>query len=77
MEQQPGFASFIPLIILTLPIVFINVSLAKRKGKSLIAYGLLSLIPIVGIYFGIFLASLTDKSLNEKIDKIISLLDER
>lgn len=77
MEQQPGLASFIPLLILTIPIVIFNIFLAQRKGKNPLSYGALSLIPLVGFYIGLYLASLTDKSISDKIDKIINLLESR
>jgi len=77
MQQQPGFLAFIPLIMMTMPIVIINIFIAKRKGRNPILHGALSLIPLVGFYLAIYLASLTDKSVGEKIDKIIQLLESR
>jgi hypothetical protein len=77
MEPQPGIASFIPLLIMTIPIVIFNVFLSKRKGRNPIAYGALSLIPLVNFYLAVYLASLTDKSISDKIDKIITLLESR
>jgi len=77
MDPQPGIVSFIPLLIVTIPIIIFNAFLAKRKGKNSLLYGALSLIPFVGFYLAIYLASLTDKSLSEKIDKIITLLESR
>jgi hypothetical protein len=77
MEQQPGIISFIPLIIMTIPIVIFNVFLSKRKGRDPIVFGVLSVIPLVGFYLALYLASLTDKSISEKIDKIITLLESR
>lgn len=77
MEQPPGLSQFIPLMILTIPIVIFNVFLAKRKGKNSISYGALSLIPLVGFYLAIYLASLTDKTICHKIDQIVKLLESR
>ncbi len=77
MEQQPGFLSLVPLMVMTIPIIIFNVFLSKRKGKNPILYGALSLFPLVGFYLAIYLASLTDKSISEKIDKIINLLESR
>ncbi len=78
MEQAPVLASpLIPLFIMTIPIVIFNMFLSKRKGRNVILYGALSFIPFVGFYLAIYLASLTDKSVNDKIDKIISLLEAR
>lgn len=77
MEPQPGFAPLIPLLIMILPIVIINIFLAKRKGRNPIFYGIFSIIPVVGIYLAIYLASLTDKSILGKIDKLIQMLENR
>ncbi len=77
MEQQPGFASFIPLLIMTVPIVIFNIFLARRKDKSPFLYGTLSIIPLVGFYLALYLASLTEKSISDKIDKIIDILESR
>jgi hypothetical protein len=78
MEQAPTLASpLIPLFIMTIPIVIFNMFLSKRKGRNIILYGALSFIPIVGFYLAIYLASLIDTSVSERIDKIISLLEAR
>ena len=77
MNQTPQFVSFIPLIIITLPIIIFNIFLAKRKGKSPLIYGFLSIIPLIGMYLAIYLASLTDKSVINKIEQIITLLEGR
>ena len=69
--------SFISLLIMSIPILIFNIFLAKRKGKNPVYYGILSLIPLVGFYLAIYLASLIDKSINEKIDKIINMLESR
>ena len=79
MDQQApmGFAQFIPIIILLLPMIIFNITFAKRKGKNPWIFGFVSIIPLVGFYTLAYLASLTDKSISEKIDLIISLLEER
>ncbi len=77
MEQSGGFSAFIPLIIMMIPIVILNITIAKRKGKNAVVYGIFSIIPAVGLFISVYLASLTDKSVNEKIDKIIKSLESR
>ena len=77
MGQQTSFGSFLPLIIMTISIVIFNIFLSKRKGKNLVLYGIVSLIPLVGFYLAIYLASLTDKSVSDKIDKIIKMLESK
>ena len=75
MEQSRGFPAFIPLILMTIPIVILNITIAIRKGKNPAMYGILSIIPILGFFVCLYLASLTDKSINEKIEKIIKILE--
>jgi len=77
MEQRSILLPFLPFLVFIVPIVVFNLFLSKRKGKSPVLYGALSLIPLVGFYLAIYLASLTDKSIGEKIDKIISLLENK
>jgi len=51
MDHRGSIASFIPLFIMTIPIVTMNIFISKRKGKNPFIYGLLSLIPpVVMVY---------------------------
>lgn len=61
-------------VILMIPVVVLNVSIAKRKGKNAAEYGWLSVIPFVGYFLAIYLISLTDKSLQDKVDRILVAL---
>ncbi|VVS93750.1 hypothetical protein [Desulfoluna spongiiphila] len=70
-------AALIPLLIFISPIVILNIVIAKRKGRSPVLFGLFSLIPFVGFYLSIHLASLMDQSTNDKIDQILHLLEAR
>ena len=64
----------ITLLLLMVPIAILNATIAKRKGKNAAEYGWLSIIPIVGYFVAIYLLSLTDKALQDKVDKIIEML---
>jgi len=75
--EPPNFATFIPLLIFISPIVILNIIIAKRKGRSPVLFGFFSLIPFVGFYLAIHLASLMDQSTNDKIDQILHLLEAR
>ena len=77
MGQPNTFAPFIPLFIMTIPILILNIFIALRKGKNSVLFGILSLLPLVGFYIAIYLSSLTDKSIDEKIDKILNLIEQR
>ena len=75
MNEPNLFISFIPLILITIPFIFLNAAIASRKGKNTFLYAILSIIPFVGLYLAIYLLSLTDKSLQDKIEKILNLLE--
>lgn len=68
-----GFASFIPLLILGIVLAFIAAKFAKRKRKKPVLYVLLALIPAFGGLVLIWLASLTDK---EVLDRLSQLEDK-
>ena len=74
-ETPSLLVSFLPLIIFTIPFIFLNSAIASRKGKNAFLYTILSIIPLVGLYLSIYLSSLTDKSLRYKIEKILNLLE--
>lgn len=76
MAQGPStLGLFLPLIIMTLPIVFLNGVIARNKGKNAAVFSIFSIIPFVGFYLMIYLLSLPDYSLKIKIDKILNKLD--
>lgn len=76
MEHQSPIAAFIPIIITIVPAIILIYLIAPRKGKSL-AYALIGLIPYVGLLFAIWLASLPDKSIDSKVDKILRILETK
>jgi len=64
-------------LILSVPTIILNATLAKRKGKSRALFAWLSVIPYVGFFLMFYLISLPDKEIIEKIDKILSLLEKK
>ena len=74
---EPGgtFGLFLPLILMTLPFVFLNGFIANRKGKNVILFVIFSFIPLVAFYLAIYLIPLTDASVLQKLDKISSQLE--
>lgn len=61
-------------LILMIPFAILNASIARRKGRSGAEFGWLSVIPFVGFFIAIYLVSLTDKVLQDKVDKILQVL---
>jgi uncharacterized membrane protein (GlpM family) len=64
----------VTFMLIAIPIAFLNANIAKRKGKSAAEFGWLSVIPFVGYFVAIYLVSLTDKALMDKVDKILESL---
>ena len=65
-----GFASFIPIILIGVPFVIFAAKFAKRKGKDRVPYVLMSLIPFVGLFVLMWLASLTDKVVLDRLEQL-------
>jgi len=62
---------FLPLIIISIPIMFICRSLAKEKGKDATLWTILGLIPGINIYSLLYLFGASSTILERKIDKIL------
>ncbi len=70
-----AFGAFIPLIIMMIPIIFICYFLAKDKGKNTVKYTILGCIPLANYFALIYLVGTPNIILEEKIDRILSLLE--
>ena len=64
----------VTFVMIAIPIAILNANIAKRKGKSAAQFGWLSVIPFVGYFIAIYLVSLTDKALLDKVDRILESL---
>ena len=63
---------FLPLIIISIPIMFICRSLAEEKGKNVILWTILGFIPGINIYSLLYLFGASSTILEEKIDRILA-----
>ena len=63
---------FLPLIIISIPIMFICRSLAKEKGKDVTLWTILGLIPGINIYSLLYLFGASSTILERKIDNILA-----
>jgi len=63
---------FLPLIIISIPIMFICRSLAKEKGKDATLWTILGLIPGINIYSLLYLFGASSTILERKIDKVLA-----
>ena len=69
-----GFAGFIPMIIVGVIFGIVACCIGKRKGKNRLVCFLLCLIPVFGAFFLLYLVSLTDKNVIERLDYLENLL---
>ena len=69
-----GFAAFIPILIMMIPLIFICRKLAQDKGKSATKYTILGCIPIVNYFALLYLVGTTNKILEDKIDQVLSII---
>jgi hypothetical protein len=65
-----GIASFIPLILIGVVWGVFNASIAGRKGRNKVLFFFLSIIPVLWVFISIYLASLTNKDVLEKLGMI-------
>ena len=65
-----GIASFIPLILIGVVWGIFNAGIAGRKGRNKVLFFFLSIIPVSWVFISIYLASLTDKDVLEKLGMI-------
>lgn len=78
MESTGGslLSTLIVYIVIAIPIAILNAKIAKRKGKSEFWWGWICLFPVIGIilgyFFAIYLASLPDKDIVEKLNKLLN-----
>lgn len=71
MDQTQPIFSILPILFCSLPFIFLNQSVARKKGKSSAMYGVLGAIFIVNFFCYLYLISLPDKSIVEKLDKLL------
>ncbi len=56
MNEQSAIIQFIPLLVASIPFAIGNWYLAPRLGKNAFLWVILSLIPLVNFFFGVYVA---------------------
>ena len=74
MQQPSPLLSLVPLLIITVPIIFMCYHLSKEKGKNVTLWTILGIIPFVNYFALIYLVGAANVRLERKIDEILSLL---
>lgn len=60
-----------------IPLALVNANIARRKGRSRTFYGWMSIIPFVGMFMSLFLISLTDKAVVDKLDRLLEAVEKK
>lgn len=80
MEQtfnQPNpLLSFLPLVLIMVPLIFVIRKLAIEKGKDAVLWTILACIPFVNFIILWYIVGTPNKRLEDKIDKILESLNE-
>lgn len=73
MQQttEAGLMSFIPLILMSLIFGFVGYFLAKDKGRPVLKWAILSIIPFVNVFCLAFLIGSTSLRIEKKLDAIL------
>lgn len=66
----------LPIFVLTIPFLIFNGIIAKRKGRNPVEFVLLSLIPFVGMFIILWLASLSDIAVIKDIEALKAKVSE-
>jgi Co/Zn/Cd efflux system component len=71
------FIMWIICYLTVIPLALVNANIAKRKGRSRTFYGWMSIIPFVGMFMSLFLVSLTDKAVVDKLDRLLEAVEKK
>ncbi|MDR6384248.1 hypothetical protein [Paraburkholderia caribensis] len=69
-----AFAILIRLLLPSLIVGFIGFALAKDKGRGVVKWTIISVIPIVNLFGMIFLIGCTNLRLERKLDELLASL---
>jgi len=72
-----AFQQFLPLVLISILLMFICRSLAREKGKNITLWTILGLVPAVNFYSLLYLLGAPSKVLEEKMDRILNLLQNQ
>jgi hypothetical protein len=66
MEEPSLLLSLLPFLLITLILFFFAIPISRRKGRG-IGFATLCLIPFLGPFVLLYLVSLTDKSVSDRL----------
>jgi hypothetical protein len=74
-SNSAGFAAFIPLLTMMIPLIFICRRLSKDKGRNATKYTILGCIPFVNYFALLYLVGTTNTILEDKLDQVLSIIN--
>jgi len=77
MEIPNHVLQFLPIILLIIPTAIVVNRLAIEKGKNIVLWTILACIPVVNIVSVLYVVGTSNKKQDEKLDRILELLNER
>ena len=79
MEQRgdAGFIGFVPIILTTIVFGLMMHFLAKDKGRNVVLWTILGLIPFLNFFVVWFLIGLSNLRFEKKLDELLSRLPPR
>ena len=73
-ETQQSLLGLVPLVLMTIPFIFVCYRLSKEKGKSVLLYTIMSIVPLFNVFAVFYLVGTTNKNLDAKLDELIELV---
>jgi preprotein translocase subunit YajC len=75
-NPQNPLLTFLPLILIMVPMIFVIRKLAKEKGKNTTLWTVLACIPLVNFIILPYIVGTPSKTLENKLNKILESLDK-
>lgn len=76
LNHPSPFVAFLPLVLLMIPMIFVIRQLAKEKGKNITLWTVLACIPFVNFIILPYIVGTPSKKIEDKMDKLIELLNK-
>lgn len=69
------FLGFFPLFIITVPTFIVMVMLAHNKGRNVILWGVLGIVPFMSYIFMLYIVGASNLRVEKKIDRLLEILE--
>ena len=76
MQHAPSLMGFLPMLLMSIPMGIVAHVLAKQKGRHVVLWTILGIIPLVNMFCTWYLVGASNLLLEEKIDRILRKLGE-